>query len=76
MPEVCSKYPSTKRNLESSHQPIAIYTMGLDIVGPFPRAMENRRCLIIRTDYFTKWVEDEHTSFLLKSETIRENIKK
>jgi len=54
MPEVCSKYPSTRENLESSLQPMAIYTMGLDIVGPFPRETGNRRWLITRTDYFTK----------------------
>ena len=31
--------------------------MGLDIVGPFPKATRNRRWLIVRTNYFTKWVE-------------------
>jgi len=62
MPEVCPKYPSTRKNLESSLQPVAIYTMGLDIVGPFLRARGNRRWLIIGTDYFTKWVEDESFS--------------
>ena len=30
---------------------------GLDIVGPFPKAMGNRRWLMVRTNYFTKWVE-------------------
>ena len=32
---------------------------GLDIVGPFPRAIGNRRWLFVGTDYFTKWVEAE-----------------
>ncbi|XP_075654816.1 uncharacterized protein LOC142624985 [Castanea sativa] len=32
---------------------------GLDIVGPFPRAIGNRRWLLVDTDYFTKWVEAE-----------------
>ncbi|XP_075659815.1 uncharacterized protein LOC142629669 [Castanea sativa] len=31
----------------------------LDIVGPFPRAIGNKRWLIVGTDYFTKWVEAE-----------------
>ena len=29
----------------------------LDIVGPFPRAVGNKRYLLIGIDYFTKWVE-------------------
>ena len=32
---------------------------GLDIVGPFPRAIGNRRWLLVGIDYFTKWVEAE-----------------
>ena len=29
----------------------------LDIVGPFPRAVGNKRYLLVGIDYFTKWVE-------------------
>ena len=29
----------------------------LDIVGPFPKAVGNKRYLLVGTDYFTKWVE-------------------
>ena len=32
---------------------------GLDIVGPFPKAIGNKRYLLVDTDYFTKWVEAE-----------------
>ena len=32
---------------------------GLDIVGPFPKAAENKRYLLVGTDYFTKWIEVE-----------------
>ena len=39
--------------------PWSFFQWGLDIVGPFPRAIGNRRWLLIRTDYFTKWVEAE-----------------
>ena len=28
-------------------------------IGPFPRAMGNQRWLLIRTNYFTKWVKAE-----------------
>ena len=33
---------------------------GLDIVGPFPKAVGNKKYLLVCTDYFTKWVEVEH----------------
>ena len=32
---------------------------GLDIVGPFPKAAENKKYLLVDIDYFTKWVEAE-----------------
>ena len=31
---------------------------GLDIVGPFPKS-EQKKYLLVGTDYFTKWVEAE-----------------
>ena len=33
--------------------------MGLDIVGLFPKAVRNKKYLLVCTDYFTKWVETE-----------------
>ena len=32
---------------------------GLDIVGPFPKAVGNKKYLLVCTNYFTKWVEVE-----------------
>ena len=32
---------------------------GLDIVSPFPKAVGNKRYLLVGMDYFTKWVEAE-----------------
>ena len=32
---------------------------GLDIVGPFPKAIGNKRYLLVDTDYFTKWIKTE-----------------
>ena len=32
---------------------------GLDIVGPLPKAIGNKKYLLVDTDYFTKWVEAE-----------------
>ena len=32
---------------------------GFDIVGPFPKALKNKKYLLVGTDSFTKWVEVE-----------------
>ena len=32
---------------------------GLDIVGHFPKALRNKKYMLVGTDYFTKWVETE-----------------
>ena len=32
---------------------------GLDIVGPFPKAVGNKRNLLVSINYFTKWVKAE-----------------
>ena len=32
---------------------------GLDIVGPFPNAVGNKKYLLVCTDYFTKWIKAE-----------------
>jgi len=47
------------RNLNpiSSSYPFAQW--GLDIVGPFSRAIGNRRFVLVVVDYFTKWAEAE-----------------
>ena len=44
-------------NLLSSPWPFAQW--GLDIVGPFPKTLGNKKYLLVGTDYFTKWVEAE-----------------
>ena len=49
--------PSGTLNQLSSSWPFAQW--GLDILGPFPKAVGNKRFLLVGTDYFTKWVETE-----------------
>ena len=49
--------PGGVLNPLSSPWPFAQW--GLDIVGPFPKAVGNKKYLIVYTDYFTKWVETE-----------------
>ena len=42
-------------NLLSSPWPFTQW--GLEIVGPFPKAVGNKRYLLVGTDYFNKWVK-------------------
>ncbi|XP_075650056.1 uncharacterized protein LOC142620585 [Castanea sativa] len=58
---ICGSHTSGRslahRALTQGPRPFAQW--GLDIVRPFPRAIGNGRWLLVRTDYFTKWVEAE-----------------
>jgi hypothetical protein len=36
---------------------LAIHRMGVDILGPFPRAVDGYCFLFVATDKFTKWPE-------------------
>ena len=49
--------PGRVLNPLSSPWPFAQW--GLDIVGPFPKVVGNKKYLLVCTDYFTKWVEAE-----------------
>ena len=50
--------PARELNPLSSSWPFAQW--GLDVVGPLPRAPENKKFLITAADYFTKWIEPSH----------------
>ena len=39
--------------------PLPFAEWDLDIVGSFPKAVGNKKYLLVGTDYFTKWVEAE-----------------
>ena len=55
--------------MPSIHQPRGILNplsspqlfaqQGLDIMGPFPKAVGNKKYLLVSIDYFTKWVKAE-----------------
>ena len=67
--EYVKKCDQCQRYAPSIHQPGGILNplsspwpfaqWGLDIVGPFPKAVGNKKYLLVDTDYFTKWVETE-----------------
>ena len=67
--EYVKKYYQCQRFAPNIHQlggvlnplssPWPFAQWGLDIVGPFPKAVGNKRCLLVGIDYFTKWVKAE-----------------
>ena len=57
--EACPPDPSADRTFETNQQPLAIHAMGLDILGPFPQVIGNRRFVLVAVDYFIKWAEAE-----------------
>ena len=50
--------PAGHLNPISSLWPFAQW--GLDILGPFPQAIRNRRFVLVAVDYFTKWQRPKH----------------
>ena len=67
--EYVKKCDQCQRYSPSIHQPGGILNplsspwpfaqWGLDIIGLFPKAVGNKKYLIVDTNYFTKWVEAE-----------------
>ena len=67
--EYVRKCDQCQRFTPSIHQPRGILNplsspwpfaqWGLDIVGLFPKAVGNKKYLLVGIDYFTKWVEAE-----------------
>ena len=59
--------PGGVLNLLSSPWPFTQW--GLEIVGPFLKAVGNKRYLLVSTDYFTKWVETEPLANIKDADT-------
>ena len=59
--EKCQKFSHSLHQLAQDLSPLSspwpFTQWGLDIVRPLHRAPENKRWLIVVTDYFTKWIE-------------------
>ena len=53
------KIHQPRRNLNSLTNPWPFAQWGLDIVGPFSKAIGNKMYLLVSIDYFTKSVETE-----------------
>uniref|UniRef100_A0A2N9HTD2 Integrase catalytic domain-containing protein n=1 Tax=Fagus sylvatica TaxID=28930 RepID=A0A2N9HTD2_FAGSY len=59
------------RELNPLSSPWPFTQWGLDIVGPLPQALGNKKFLIVATDYFTKWIEAEPLSHIREVDTKR-----
>ena len=57
MSKIRAKHSPAWRSSQSSFQPLAICSVGFGYCGSFPKAIGNKKYLLIGTDYFTKWVE-------------------
>ena len=57
----CQKFSPIVRQppemLTSISSPVPFAMWGMDILGPFPMAVAQRKFLIVAIDYFTKWIE-------------------
>ncbi|KAL0288155.1 UNVERIFIED_CONTAM: hypothetical protein Sradi_7105100 [Sesamum radiatum] len=51
--------------------PCTFTQWGIDIVGPFPVASDQRKFLLVAIDYFTKWVEAEPLAHITEGEVMR-----
>ncbi|KAL0439549.1 UNVERIFIED_CONTAM: hypothetical protein Slati_2437900 [Sesamum latifolium] len=51
--------------------PCPFMQWGVDIVGPFPLAVGQRKFLLVAIDYFTKWVEAEPLARITEGEVMK-----
>ncbi|KAL0401635.1 UNVERIFIED_CONTAM: hypothetical protein Slati_4193400 [Sesamum latifolium] len=70
--ERCQKHSSLIHQpaepLTTMLSPCPFMQWGMDIVGPFPLAVGQRKFLLVAIDYFTKWVEAEPLARITEGE--------
>jgi len=47
----------TPEELQSIHSPWPFHTWGINILGPFPLAIRQKKYLVVDIEYFTKWIK-------------------
>ena len=50
---------SPAQDLISIMSPLPFAQWGIDIVGPLPTALAQKKLLLVATDYFSKWIKAE-----------------
>ncbi|XP_021735240.1 uncharacterized protein LOC110701933 [Chenopodium quinoa] len=75
--EKCQKFAPVihrpSRDLQPILNPLPFAQWGLDILGPFPEALYQKKWLIVGIDYFNKWIEAEAASNITE-QTVRKFI--
>ncbi|KAL0457908.1 UNVERIFIED_CONTAM: hypothetical protein Slati_0418000 [Sesamum latifolium] len=73
--EKCQKHSSLIHQptepLTTMLSPFPFRQWGIDIVGPFPLAVGQRKFLLVAVDYFTKWVEAEPLARITEGEVMK-----
>ncbi|XP_056687296.1 uncharacterized protein [Spinacia oleracea] len=70
--EKCQKFASAihqpAQTLQSILYPLPFSKWGLDIIGPFPSAVNQKKWLIVRVDYFSIYIEAEAVSAITETQ--------
>ena len=67
MPTIRKCAAASSRENDDHSFPMAICTMGIDIVGPLPQGKGQVKFLLVAIDYFTKWVEAEALATIIEA---------
>ncbi|KAL0406282.1 UNVERIFIED_CONTAM: Enzymatic polyprotein [Sesamum latifolium] len=71
VPEAFLPHTSASRTPHYHVIPCPFRQWGIDIVGPFPLAVGQRKFLLVAVDYFTKWVEAEPLARITEGEVMK-----
>ncbi|KAL0447247.1 UNVERIFIED_CONTAM: hypothetical protein Slati_1852600 [Sesamum latifolium] len=71
MPEAFLPHTSASRTPHYHVIPCPFRQWGIDIVGPFPLAVGQRKFLLVAVDYFTKWVKVEPLARITEGEVMK-----
>ncbi|KAL0403666.1 UNVERIFIED_CONTAM: Retrovirus-related Pol polyprotein from transposon gypsy [Sesamum radiatum] len=72
--ESCQRYASLIHTPATPMEPIRIACpfdqWGIDILGPFPQAVAQKKFIVVAVEYFSKWVEAEALARITEREVI------
>lgn len=71
MLEACESALCANRASSISINTLGFLTSGLDTLGPFTLALDQRKFLIVKFDYFTKWIEVQVVSKITEERVCR-----
>ncbi|XP_056689717.1 uncharacterized protein [Spinacia oleracea] len=73
--EKCQKFAPAihqpAQTLQATLYPLPFAQWGLDIIGPFPSAVNQKKWLIVGVDYFSKWIQAEAVSSITEQQVCK-----